>query len=716
MLHTHTHAHTCTHSYSHIYTYAYIHTALTKTPGIQLFITASNFPDDCKYLNLRLRMEQQRLFAWSETSGLMDLDASNDTTKVLASNTFILHRTTVLDLLVQVQCLFDEFRRHAEHNQLLDPLLASATSSSTSTSTTTTDDSAAEKDAAAALFPLPPRRRDFLRKAMRSLRGGATRLRWASFDKAAFELLLTRFAALNDSMTDILDASMQVEIHHAVQDTNRGVLLLHHRVEDLSRLVQALGVRLEMSSAVGNGLGGKAVGRTPLAEARERRNEEGRVLLAQLARFKAFNTSVEGDGRPWDPAAAVRLGLGKKSSGRPLLRSCPSSNNDPFLENPSQQKNLQLDRSMIILDPETSDAPRCEALLRIPGQADKRCWVEWKDYDAQGPGDATPPKEEIFTRVRKLATLLNHRPKPDAFRTPHCLGYFDKAQDYQPSEDDEEEEGDILNHRLGLVFSRPADVHASLPPISLHALLLTACKPRVTDRVALAHAVAHCLLHLHSVNWLHKGLRSHNILFFPPPPLADDNNPDDDKKKHAIAYDKPYLSGFDFSRPARPDEMTQVPPDDIALDIYRHPLAQSAAARGGENKNNKRTRFRRSFDVFGLGVMFVEIALWRTVDSVLGIDLVGGAAGGGGGHRSSRRAALGVREGLLGAAVMEQVGASMGLRFEEAARTCLAGGEALGLGGGGGRGRMRWGMRRLRGCRCGFMRMLCRVWGIYVCD
>lgn len=321
---------------------------------------------------------------------------------------------------------------------------------------------------------------------------------------------------------------------------------------------------------------------------------------------------------------------------------------------------------MVILDPETSDAPRCEALLRIPGQADKKCWVEWKDYEAQGPGDISPPKEEIFKRVRKLATLLNHSPKPDAFRTPHCLGYFDKApppETHNKQDQDDEEEEDILNHRLGLVFERPPDVHASLPPISLHALLRTARKPRVTDRIALAHAVAHCLLYLHSVNWLHKGLRSHNILFFP------------DEREH-VAYDKPFLSGFDFSRPARPDEMTQVPPDDIALDIYRHPLAQSSSTTGAAHADDetKRKRFRRSFDVFGLGVMFVEIALWETVDRVLGIDLQGAAG-------RSRRAALGVRDQLLGREVMEEVGACMGLRFEEATRTCLAGGEALGLAG-----------------------------------
>lgn len=265
-----------------------------------------NFPDDCKYLNLRLRMEQQRLFAWSETSGLMDLDAANNPAKVLASNTFVLHRTTVLDLLVQVQCLFDEFRRHAENNQLLNPAPDAH------------EPDAPEKDAAAANFPLAPRRRDFIRKAMRALReksrGGVVRLKWVSFDKAGFEMLLARFSTLNDNMTDILDASMQSEIHHTVQDTNRGVLQLHHRISDLSRLVQALNVKLELGEIVGKvggGGGGMGVPPTPLSEVQKRSNASGLQLLSQLAKFKAFNQSMDGDSRTWDPAAALRLGLGK---------------------------------------------------------------------------------------------------------------------------------------------------------------------------------------------------------------------------------------------------------------------------------------------------------------------------------------------------------------------------------------------------------------------
>ncbi|KAL2017033.1 hypothetical protein VTK56DRAFT_2677 [Thermocarpiscus australiensis] len=583
--------------------------------GIQLLVTASNFPEDCRYLNLRLRMEQQRLFAWSETSGLLDLDAKNQE-RILESNTFVLHRQTVLDLLVQVECLFKEFKEHQQRNKRLQ--------------TTPDHDQVLqrpEKDAADANFPLSQRRRDFIKKAMLNLKEksqeAAQRLRWVSFDKAAFELLLSRFSTLNDSMTSILDARMQVEIHHTVQDTNRGVLQLHHKITDLSRLVMALSIKLESSSPLPA---------PHMSVAQKRANADSLQLLSQLAKFKAFNESIESNNKktPWDEATAMFLELGR----------------------PDEQKRLVLDRSMIELDPaaEESDLPRCEATLHLPNGVKKKVWVEWKEYDRQKPGDLSPPKNVIFERVRKLAALLNHTPKPEAFRTPHCLGFFDKA-----SADGTEDEEDILNMRLGLVFERPLDdgLHTSLPPVSLRELLQNSRKPRVTERVKLAHAISNCLLYLHAVNWLHKGLRSHNIIFFR-------------TTSGHVDYTKPYLSGFDFSRPARADEMTDIPgpSDDVEYNLYRHPLAQST-------NPEERERFKKSFDIYSLGVLLVEIAHWATVEKVLGIDT--NAA------RGRPSIALRVRENLLAEEQIAELGACMGAVYETAARKCIAGGKELGL-------------------------------------
>ncbi|KAH8879883.1 hypothetical protein GQ53DRAFT_813689 [Thozetella sp. PMI_491] len=588
--------------------------------GIQLLVTAINFPDECRYLNLRLRMEQQRLFAWSETSGLLDLDAK-DNRKVLESNTFVLHRQTVLDLLVQVQCLFREFQDHQSRNRRLQVSHGPDA-----------DLDKPEKDAAEANLPLSARRRDFIKKAMRSLKEtsqeAVTRLRWISLDKVAFETLLSKFSALNDSMTDILDARMQVEIHHAVQETNRGMLQLHRKVADLGRLVMALDVKLGQ---------GASTTFSQLSAAQRAKNESGLQAVSQLAKFKAFNQSIEsGKNRAvWDEAAAMCLGLGQ----------------------PHSQDDLTIERSRLRLGPAAQelDLSRCEAFLVVPGAAEKRVWVEWKEYERPKPGDPSPPREVIWERVQKLSALLNHRPKPEAFRTPHCLGFFDMATPDEGGDADNEtcSENDVATMRLGLVFERPhdEDLDPSHPPVSLYDLVHENRKPSVTDRIKLASAISSCLLSLHVVNWLHKGLRSHNILFFR-------------TKSGRVDYTKPYVSGFDFSRPARPDEMTDIPGDNAEFNLYRHPHAQ--ATHPGE-----RERFKKSFDIYSLGVVLVEIAHWASLDQVLQIDL----------NRARVRPsiALRVRETLLAEDKIAELGASMGVVYEDATRKCIVGGRELDL-------------------------------------
>ncbi|QLI71667.1 uncharacterized protein G6M90_00g086100 [Metarhizium brunneum] len=585
--------------------------------GIQLLVTALGYNDECKYLNLRLRMEQQRLFAWSETSGLLDLESENHD-KILNSNIFSLHRQTVLDMLVQIRCLFDEFTSHQRrHNNLK----------------TDRDDEnlvgAPDKDAKEANFPISDRKRDFIKKAMTAWKEksqeGYQRLRWVSFDKAAFELVLSKFSALNDNMTNILDHSLQVEIRHTVEDTNRGVLLLHHKVADLSHLVLALKSQLDAGAA-------SLPTASPLSKLEREASLDALMQLSKLAKFKALNETL-------DP-----------KTGRPSQADKAAAE---FLElaNPSQPGNIQIPRYLIELGSEVdeSEASRCEALMKTPAGR-KKVWIEWKDYDTTGLREDSLSKEDIIDRVRKLASLLSHSPKPKAFRTPHCLGFFDKADPDIPAED-----VDILDRRLGLVFERPCNdsLHPTLPPVSLHSLLQDdrVRKPRVTERARLATALSTCVLYLHAVDWLHKGLRSRNILFFR-------------TRTGTVDYGQPYLSGFDYSRPGGSDEMTDVPGDDAEHDLYRHPDTQT-------NRRKERQRSKKCFDIYSLGIIFVELAHWKTVDKVLKIDMRRA--------RGKPEILRQIQDELLGDERMADVGGEMGEKFEDAVRTCLGGGNRLGL-------------------------------------
>lgn len=572
-------------------------------------------------------MEQQRLFAWSETSGLLDLDISNDT-KIRESNTFVIHRTTILDLLVQIQCLFKEFekaQRKYEHLKIAPEPLES-------------DDEVKDpaKDSSSAHVPLSEPRRKFIIKAMRSFKSntvdglseGRRRLRWAAFDKEAFEELLQRFSTLNDNMTTILDARLQTEIHRTTQDTNRGVLQLHKDLVSLQRLVMALDIKMQA----------RAYPVPAITQTAPVNDASGLRLLAQLAKFKAFNESMDSEATaPWNEATAMVLQLGKPDT---------------------EKANTEIDRSKIHFDFRTAasdqSATRCEAIYDHEGVKQK-VWIEWKEYDYQKPGSLSPPPQ-IVDRVQKLAALLHHSPKPDAFRVPHCLGYFDNAHRPSDSDPDSDGEEDPTDPRIGFVFEKPQDegVSPNTPPISLSDLLQRSPKPRITDRIRLAHAVANCLLYLHSVNWLHKGLRSHNIVFFP---ITTD---DKGIKSTKIDYSKPYLSGFDFARPARADEMTEVPGDVPEYNLYRHPNTQGFGF-------GPRESFRKTFDIYSFGVVLVELAHWETIDKVLEIEI------------GKVRHAAKIRGKLLEEQRIADVGANMGEMYESATRKCIAGGRELGI-------------------------------------
>jgi len=138
----------------------------------------------------------------------------------------------------------------------------------------------------------------------------------------------------------------------------------------------------------------------------------------------------------------------------------------------------------------------------------------------------------------------------------------------------------------------------------------------LTERIALARKIAECIERLHAVNWLHKGLRSHNILFFG----------DSDAE---IDYSSPLISGFDYSRPAANEDMTEKPPENAAYDLYRHPRVHGSGARDtapfGPNGNGVnggsewRTNFKKSYDIYSLGIILLEIAHWKPIDTILEI-------------------------------------------------------------------------------------------------
>ena len=272
---------------------------------------------------------------------------------------------------------------------------------------------------------------------------------------------------------------------------------------------------------------------------------------------------------------------------------------------------------------------------------DKPVWVEWRD-----PIGYPRPRTEldliIQDRVAKLAALLGSSIKPPAFRAPKCLGYF------------RDEEGDD-EPRYGLVYEPP---HSSLVALSsmksLKDLLLSIPPPSLNKRIALACTLSESLLYLHAVNWLHKGVRSESVLFFP----QGQSGPTDGALLSALV-----LSGFDCARPDLPEELTLRKPSNIYHDMYRHPsLLQHISGPG--------PRFQKSHDIYSLGVVLTEIALWLPIENIARIPL---------GTNAARSRVQGIRETLLTSAIKDSLCERIGENYTYAVSACLKGGEAVGV-------------------------------------
>ena len=180
------------------------------------------------------------------------------------------------------------------------------------------------------------------------------------------------------------------------------------------------------------------------------------------------------------------------------------------------------------------------------------------------------------SHTRKLITVLNTGLSSLNLAVLHCVGYVERAS--------------ILT---GYAFRLPPDVEPGQSPVTLHHLLCNVDDiPDLGTRFQLAKALVSAVFEIHSLGWLHRNIQSKSILFWPNP-----------NSKVKIDISKPYLIGFDISRPNQLEEYLGKPLSHIGDDLYRHPLYKGA----------KQHSFQPSFDMYSLGIVLYEIGLWRCI-------------------------------------------------------------------------------------------------------
>ena len=205
-------------------------------------------------------------------------------------------------------------------------------------------------------------------------------------------------------------------------------------------------------------------------------------------------------------------------------------------------------------------------------------FTEYKPFEKE-------PSTVVRQRMERLAKLLSlPKAAESGFNTLQCIGVVRQ---------------DSPAKRFVFVFKMPIEI--SGPTLSIDTVPIdlagavassTIQRPTLGQKFKLAGVLAETVFQLHSVNWLHKSIRSENVLL--------------PRRSTIVEYSKPYLVGFEFSRDER-DRSTTEHDDILVRNIYRHP----------DRHGPPEERFTVLHDIYALGVTLLEIGLWRPI---LGFD------------------------------------------------------------------------------------------------
>lgn len=204
--------------------------------------------------------------------------------------------------------------------------------------------------------------------------------------------------------------------------------------------------------------------------------------------------------------------------------------------------------------------------------------IEWMIYQEAQTG------EILMRRAGAIARFLCEGVRPSSFLTLKCRGYLH----------------DIPRHAFAMVYDISSLSKTSMSqPISLHEFIEKTenvrVRPLLNEIFELARRLVTALLEYHKVSWLHKNISPHNIIFRKAEPPA------------VAVVDSPYIIGFNLSRPDRPTEISRGPEDDPGFVNYQDPRYRDG-----------RARYRTEFDYFSIGLVLLEIGMWKTLHKLIG--------------------------------------------------------------------------------------------------
>jgi serine/threonine protein kinase len=192
---------------------------------------------------------------------------------------------------------------------------------------------------------------------------------------------------------------------------------------------------------------------------------------------------------------------------------------------------------------------------------------------------------DIFEeRFSKIVRLLSSQKDPD-FRVLHCLKYSSQISE--------------TSARVRLISQIPDS--ETTPTIRTLADIYRGIKsdqrPSLGLRFSMCHQLAESLFLLHSVDWVHRALRSDNVLII---------LPNDDLDRAALKLAELRICGFEASRPVTDSSLGPYD-NQLSRNVYRHP----------KRWGTPRELFTQVHDVYSLGVILLEIGLWERAEDMI---------------------------------------------------------------------------------------------------
>jgi hypothetical protein len=600
-------------------------------------------PEQYRYLQIRLQIEQQRFLNFGTEAGLLYDD------KKLTS-TLKVNRAILLAILAEVKDLMERFAAAngkyetfrsldeinwndlGEPETELDILLWSPTKATTRS----TAMPKASKGSGVVARHLSKIGKN-IGKTGRNLRKIAIepkRLNWALLGKDKFEKMLADLTDLNDYLVASLEGSQIDQIRQDTSASYHEILQLRNDVTSLKGLISALSFDEERTMAKPNARGRFGEDVSEAMSSESKLDEFRRQYLKKLAEIKKQYIDAEQipenlEDLPKDV---------KDTKGRAKLNLCSIKPRADELNTVEDDKSGPDDKPVSNKLRPTKDSQRTRATFQ-EGEAERGVWIEWKEtlvtgFIPVGSNHDEDPFRIVEDRIALLTDLL-HSQMPVDFRAPRVFGYI-RVQETTKAP------------YFGLVLGDPKEEVKFPTLFTLHDLFQSVHEPPLFKRVSLCTALAQSLHNFHSVNWLHKSLRSNTVLYFA-------------SKLDNVDITSPFISGFELSRPDNIEKMTEKPVLSPSQDMYRHPDVQSW--RPGST-------YQKCYDVYSLGVLLIEIAYWQPIENILNL---------GSPQKLESSALFDIRERLLGekeapsvdTPILTVIASKLGDAIQEVVELCL---------------------------------------------